>query len=111
MKAQFGTFNIDMRPIETIDVSDKIESYINENVIVIPQGLVYHDAFGDVGGRGKNIYRSRRMTRYITSWQINMWKILKLNSPLLKMILKLFIIFLQAQIQIGGPYFQANYIN
>jgi hypothetical protein len=53
MKAQFGTFNIDMRPIETIDVSDKIESYINENVIVIPQGLVYHDAFGDVGGRGK----------------------------------------------------------
>jgi hypothetical protein len=53
MKAQFGTFNIDMLPVETIDVSDKIAGYINENVITIPQGLVYREVFGNVGGHGK----------------------------------------------------------
>jgi hypothetical protein len=53
MKAIFGTFNIDMLPIETIDVSDKINSYLNENVIVIPQNIVFRDVFGDIGGPTK----------------------------------------------------------
>ena len=53
MKAIFGTFNIDMLPIETIDVSDKINNYLNENVILIPGNRVFRDVFGDVGGRGK----------------------------------------------------------
>ena len=53
MKAIFGTFNIDMLPLETIDVSDKVGGYLKENVIVIPKNTVFRDVFGDVGGRGK----------------------------------------------------------
>jgi hypothetical protein len=53
MKAIFGTFNIDMLPIETIDVSDKINNYLKENVILIPENTVFRNVFGDVGGRGK----------------------------------------------------------
>ncbi|SDF56558.1 hypothetical protein SAMN05216464_12058 [Mucilaginibacter pineti] len=53
MKAIFGTFNIDMLPIEAIDVSNKVSSYLKENVIVIPGNTVFRDVFGDVGGKGK----------------------------------------------------------
>jgi hypothetical protein len=53
MKAIFGTFNIDMLPIETIDVSGKINSYLKGDVIVIPANTIFRDVFGGVAGRGK----------------------------------------------------------
>lgn len=53
MKALFGTFNIDMLPIETIDVSDKINNYLSEHIIVIPKDIIFHDEFGPIGNREK----------------------------------------------------------
>ncbi|MBD1392152.1 hypothetical protein [Mucilaginibacter glaciei] len=53
MKAIFGIFNIDMLPFETIDVSEKINSYLNGNTLILPKDLVFRKAFGDVFGRGK----------------------------------------------------------
>ena len=53
MKAIFGTFNIDMLPVETIDVTEKVNSYLHKDIIVIPKNVVFSDAFGKVGGRGK----------------------------------------------------------
>ncbi|WP_114939571.1 hypothetical protein [Mucilaginibacter endophyticus] len=52
-KALYGTFNIDMLPAETIDVSDKINDYVSGDVIRIPKDLVFHKVFGSVNGNDK----------------------------------------------------------
>lgn len=53
IKAIFGTFNIDMLPIETIDVSDKIIDYMNGNVVVIPKQTIFTNIFGNIGSHKK----------------------------------------------------------
>lgn len=49
IKALFGTFNIDMLPLETLDVSDKITTYLNGTILTIPQNLNFDDTFGNIG--------------------------------------------------------------
>lgn len=53
MKALFGIFNIDMLPIETVDVSDKMSSYIQQSAIVIPKNTIFSHVFGTIGSHEK----------------------------------------------------------
>lgn len=46
--ALYGTFNIEMAPIVTIDVSDKISDYIKGDIIEIPNNISFSKLFGNV---------------------------------------------------------------
>lgn len=47
-KASYGTFNLNMNPINTIDVTEIVASrFLNESKITIPAKLNFNDAFGD----------------------------------------------------------------
>jgi hypothetical protein len=78
IKAIFGTFNIDMLPIETIDVSDKIIDYMTGNVVVIPKQTIFTNIFGNIGSHKKNIYKYQQTIVSITFLTINILKTLKL---------------------------------
>jgi hypothetical protein len=53
LTALYGTFNLDMSPIYTIDVSKKIRSFIVDNKIVLPKSVSFYEVFGELFEEGR----------------------------------------------------------
>jgi len=54
MNAIYGKFSIDMLPVDTINVTEKIEGFLNGNIIEFPKDIKFDNLFGKVGNHGKN---------------------------------------------------------
>ncbi|WP_184543653.1 hypothetical protein [Mucilaginibacter sp. FT3.2] len=54
MNAIYGTFNIEMLPVNTINVTDKIKHYIKEDILEIPNQINFRELFGTDDQKKKN---------------------------------------------------------
>ena len=53
ISALYGTFNMDMLPLITVDVTDKLSAYVKGDILDIPKHTNFNDIFGNVAGGRK----------------------------------------------------------
>ncbi|WPU94256.1 hypothetical protein SNE25_01790 [Mucilaginibacter sabulilitoris] len=54
MNAIYGKFSIDMLPVETINVTEKIDEFLKGNIIEIPQDINFDTLFDKVGNNKRS---------------------------------------------------------